>query len=204
MTDPTHPLPPTGRPGRPSTRPPIGRQAIRPGPLVRETWLEESAFDRCRELTFGGRIADLATTEKQRQIPRSPGVYLIVNAEGAAATTPDFVTRGTGGAFKGKDPNVPIDVLQKKWVTGTRVLYIGKAGGRTATLASRLRAYLRFGEGVPVAHWGGRFIWQLPQPSELLVYWMELGQASPRAVELQMLQRFEQQFGRLPFANLRR
>ena len=41
---------------------------------------------------------------------------------------PEFLSRGTGGFFKGKDPNVSITELETNWVENTCVVYIGKAG----------------------------------------------------------------------------
>lgn len=57
---------------------------------------------------------------------------------------PFFLDKGSGGYFKGTDPNVAIKILQEKWVYNTPVLYIGKAGGegKEATLRSRILQYL--------------------------------------------------------------
>ena len=61
----------------------------------------------------------------------------------------DFLLVGSGGPFKGKNPNVDTAVLRQNWVPGAQVVYIGKAGdpGKAATLRSRLWQYLRFGAG---------------------------------------------------------
>lgn len=174
--------------------------------LQKETWLLDSPTLLNHKFQLGGEISGLV-----HHLPRSPGVYLIVCKSFSSTEIPDFVEKGTGGFHKGKNPNVAVEKLRNKWVLGTNVLYIGKAGGTTATLASRLNAYFRFGQGASCSHWGGRYIWQLPIPGKLLVYWLTLKCDSPaqardwpRQVEKELLRRFESEFGRLPFANLKR
>ena len=53
-------------------------------------------------------------------------------------------------------------------------------------------------------HWGGRYIWQLSTNGETLVAWKETPSADPDTVEATLIIAFEQRFGALPFANLRR
>lgn len=146
-------------------------------------------------------ICDLRAT-KLDDIPKEPGVYLILRP---VTTPPVFLPVNKGGHFKGKDPTVEIQVLNAKWVKGSIAVYVGKAGGdSSATLRSRLAQYLRFGEGKPVGHWGGRYIWQLGDCESLLVCWKVLDSESPLAVEQQMLDAFCRAHGQLPFANCRR
>jgi hypothetical protein len=131
------------------------------------------------------------------------GVYIVVRPETAI---PKFLQKSTGGFFKGRDPTVSIEELETHWVSHSPILYVGKAGspGKKRTLRTRLREYLDFGLGRPVAHWGGRFIWQLPCSDQLLVCWKRTPNAIPRLVERQMIEDFENAFGKLPFANRRK
>ena len=133
-------------------------------------------------------------------IPKIKGVYLILNMENKS----DFLTIGTGGHFKGKNPNVSITELKSNWVDNTIVMYIGKAGkdGSSATLQSRLRQYFRFGQGKNVGHWGGRFIWQLKNSKDLVVCWKTLPTEDPRTCEANSIQEFVLQYSKRPFANL--
>jgi hypothetical protein len=62
---------------------------------------------------------------------------------------------------------VPVEALQSKWVPDAHTSYIGKADNARR----RLEQFARFGAGEPVAHWGGRYIWQLADSAELLVAW---------------------------------
>lgn len=120
-------------------------------------------------------------------------------------TGPKFLERSTGGRFKGKDPKVEVSKLERNWVEGTVVLYIGAGGlGATTTLRSRLRLYMQFGRGMPAAHQGGRLIWQLHDSSELLVCWKVTPQDDPGIEETRLMQAFETVHGKRPFANLRR
>ncbi len=131
------------------------------------------------------------------EVPDKHGVYLVLRLSRSA---PRFCGESTGGYFKGKNPAVNVDRLEKKWVAKALVLYIGKAGpGRT--LRNRLKAYMQFGQGRPVAHWGGRYIWQLRGSSDLVVCW-KTTRSTPRDVEKAMILKFEQLYFNLPFANL--
>lgn len=134
-------------------------------------------------------------------IPAVRGVYVLLRS---ATRAPMFREVGTGGFFKGKDPNVPLEVLRQNWVEASPVVYIGKAGdpGQAATLRSRLWQYLRFGTGANVGHWGGRYIWQLEDAEDLLACWLPLPDGSPSELESSLIDTFRQEYGIRPFANL--
>lgn len=136
-------------------------------------------------------------------IPAVRGVYAIQRTK---VGEPDFVPAGTGGWFRGKDPNVAEAVLRANWVENASVLYIGKAGdpGKSATLRSRLTQYLKFGDDKAVGHWGGRYIWQLADAQELCVAWKPLPDGEPSVVETALIAAFSAHYGRRPFANLRK
>jgi hypothetical protein len=133
-------------------------------------------------------------------IPKQKGVYLVLNKQ----VNPSFVTNGTGGFFKGKNPNVHLSYLKDNWVNNAKVVYIGKSGSSIgkATLYSRLNQYFSFGQGKNVGHWGGRLIWQLANAKDLIVCWKTLPDDEPREVETLLIQKFVEQFGKRPFANL--
>lgn len=133
-----------------------------------------------------------------------PGVYMVVRQ---VTSVPEFVQQGTGGFFKGKNPNVPESELRAAWVNDTCVVYIGKAGGGTsgATLRKRIRQYVRFGSGETVGHWGGRYIWQLKDADDLLFCWKPASASEDAAaLESALIADFKSSHGgRRPFANLR-
>lgn len=141
--------------------------------------------------------------ENHSVIPKKKGVYLVINP---TFEQTEFINPGVGGFFKGKDPNVSFDELSKNHVENSQVVYIGKAGSLTgnATLKSRLWQFLRFGQTQDVGHWGGRLIWQLKNHPNLVFAWKDTPQTDPRSVEKELIQLFINQFGNLPFANLRR
>ncbi len=128
-------------------------------------------------------------------LPDCSGVYLVLNADNKPG---DFLAIGTGGHFKGKNPNVSIVELKANWVDNTKVIYIGKA----TSLKNRLRQYFRFGQGKNVGHYGGRLIWQLKYSRELVVCWMPLG-ADPGGFESELIRQFVNVYGCRPFANLK-
>jgi hypothetical protein len=155
-----------------------------------------------RQSGFEGFVTIFALqTSNCDQVPNEPGVYLILRSN---TTPPDFLTESIGGHFKGKNPTVAVSKLQSKWVENSLVLNIGKAGGGKATLRSRLRQYMQFGQGKPVGHHGGRYIWQLSHSTHLLVCWKVTPDDVPRTVEKILIENFETVYGRLPFANLNR
>lgn len=159
------------------------------------------SIDDIRAAGFSGfrKIHDLM--EDSSTIPRQRGVYMVLRD---VASSVSFTVEGTGGFFKGKDPNVSLALLEANWVEGTSIVYIGKAGavGSAATLQSRLRQYLKFGKGKNVGHWGGRLIWQIDGASELVMCWKPMPDGDPRAAEAAMIREFVAEHGKRPFANL--
>ncbi|WP_204987502.1 hypothetical protein [Sphingobacterium bovisgrunnientis] len=134
-------------------------------------------------------------------LPKEKGIYILLRV----VSSYTFVEVGTGGFFKGKNPNVCIIKLQSNWVDDTPIVYIGKAGGSKlkATLHSRIKQYFRFGEGKVVGHWGGRYIWQLEGVANLIVCWKEILSSEPAEVETQLIKEFTRFYGKRPFANLK-
>lgn len=134
-------------------------------------------------------------------IPDIKGVYMILCIKNKS---PEFLEIGTGGHFKGKNPNISLTELKHNWVENTQVVYIGKAGGddSKATLRSRLTQYFRFGQGKNVGHYGGRLIWQIKNSKELLVCWKPLPNDDPRSVEAELIRDFVTKYKKRPFANL--
>jgi len=134
-------------------------------------------------------------------IPDIKGVYMVLCINNIP---PEFLDVGTGGHFKGKNPNISLTELKHNWVENTKVVYIGKAGGddSKATLRSRLTQYFRFGQGKNVGHYGGRLIWQIKNSKELLVCWKPLPNDDPRNVEAELIREFVKIYKKRPFANL--
>lgn len=136
------------------------------------------------------------------QVPKVPGVYALVHTDN---WLPVFRATTTVGRRSGKPaPAVPISMLRGAWVEDASVLYLGKAGSHTgsATLHSRVEQYLGTGAG-GTAHTGGRYIWQLDNPHQLLLAWQPTPREDPEAVEDALLEAFSADHGSLPFANIR-
>lgn len=129
-------------------------------------------------------------------VPSGPAVYVVC----APASDASFLDSNPGGRFKGRDPTVSVEMLDANWVYGAQTLYIGKAD----VTNRRLKQYARFGAGEPVAHWGGRYIWQLRRSSELLVAWQPISWTeTAREYEKRLLAHFiDLHNGQRPFANL--
>jgi hypothetical protein len=153
------------------------------------------------ELGFLGFIKLGDLFDNSSIIPDIKGIYMILYNDN---NTPEFLITGTGGHFKGKNPNISMQALKHNWIEDTKVVYIGKAGGddSKATLWSRLTQYFRFGQGKNVGHWGGRLIWQIKNSKELLVCWKPLPNADPRDAEAELIQKFVTVYRKRPFANL--
>lgn len=153
--------------------------------------------DALRDAGFSGFVTFAALLDGElTSVPRAPGIYVVLRVNTAP---PQFLERSGGGHFKGRDPSEPLEVLHAKWVEGCSVLYIGKGD----VLQRRLSEYARFGQGEPIGHWGGRYIWQLAEAAHLLVAWrpVRAGETAAEA-EAAFVSEFQQKFGGLPFANL--
>ena len=99
-----------------------------------------------------------------------------------------------------------VDRLARKWVDGTRVVYIGLAGDRSPrSLRKRLRDLLNHCAGKTSGngpHKGGEIIWQFAAYDLLLLRAMPTGSPpEPRDTERQLLAAFHKLHGALPFAN---
>ena len=145
---------------------------------------------------FQGFVTISDLTKNPALAPTEKGVYMILRE---SENAPEFLKEGTGGFFKGKNPNVSISELQNNWVKNTPIMYIGKA----TSLQSRLKQYMKFGQGKNVGHYGGRYIWQLKDSQELIVCWKSLKNEVPRDIEQEMIKEFKvKNRGNRPFANL--
>jgi antitoxin component HigA of HigAB toxin-antitoxin module len=134
------------------------------------------------------------------EIPAEPGVYVVVRSDRSA---PVFRPKSEAGWFQGRDPSCPIEVLQRKWVPGTDILYVGKAGPTSKrTLRKRISELVRFGSGEPVGHAGGRALWQLERIWDARIAW-KAAAGDPRHAERALLTSFREESGKLPFANFR-
>jgi hypothetical protein len=129
------------------------------------------------------------------ELPLESGIYVIVRT---VTGPPAFLERSSAGRWKGKDPTVPVDRLDREWVEGAQTLYIGKA----KSLRERVGVLLDFGRGDAVMHYGGRLLWQVERCEDLVVAWQR--ERLFGAVETALINEFLEHFGRLPFANLRR
>jgi antitoxin component HigA of HigAB toxin-antitoxin module len=150
---------------------------------------------------FGGFLPLETVRSSLLQIPADFGIYAVVWQD---RTAPEFIEKSRAGRFKNSDPSYPLDMLRKKWVPTAAVLYIGKAGPTAGrTLRKRILELVRFGSGDPVAHRGGRALWQLEGIWRAQIAWKPVTQ-DPLRAEQAMLAKFEREFGRLPYANFRR
>ncbi|MCW3491534.1 hypothetical protein [Dethiobacter alkaliphilus] len=136
------------------------------------------------------------------RVPKVKGVYVVCRHQNYKSK---YLRQSCGGWYK-SDPTVEVTKLKSKWIENTDVLYIGRAGGtkEKTTLHSRIKAYMQFGSGLPISHWGGRYIWQLRGHNNFLVAVKVLHKEEPAKLETKMLEDFISIYGKLPFANLRR
>ena len=156
-----------------------------------------------REYGFRGFLSVTRLAESRcAEVPVERGVYIVVRD---TLMPPKFLDQSVGGRFRQMDPTVPLDVLNARWVEGAVVLYIGRARGPgvRSLLQQRIKRYIRFGQGRVVAHYGGRFIWQLRDHRVLLLAWMPTPDEDPAVVETALQAAFVAKHGRPPFANLK-
>lgn len=82
--------------------------------------------EHLKRLGFDGFVSVFALHANPQFPPDEAEVYLVLTPENF---TVQFADVGTGGFFKGKNPNRDVDVLSDNRVDGARVIYIGQAGG---------------------------------------------------------------------------
>ena len=158
-------------------------------------------IDLMKKSGYTGFLPIEELIKSRKVIDKLKGVYLVLYL---LDSQPIFVEKGTGGYFKGEDPNVPIEVLKVKWITGTKVVYIGRGGqkGKKSNLKSRLSQYIRFGQGKNVGHRGGRYIYQIENSKNLVICWKYT--EDPEVVESELIDKFISVYGKLPFGNLKK
>ena len=103
-------------------------------------------IDNLKAAGFEGFIPVAQLKNDNSAIPQEAGVYMVVYTD---KSSPEFLLQGTGGFFKGKDPNVPIAELKTNWIENTCVIYIGQT---KTTIRKRVKDYLKFGCGQKVGH----------------------------------------------------
>lgn len=160
-------------------------------------------LDELKNNQFEGFLSIEELWQNNSIIPNTKGVYLIINPY---LDNIDFLEHGVGGFFKNKNPNISIKELSNNFVPNSLVIYIGKAGtlNNKSTLKTRIKQYLKFGQGKKVGHWGGRFIWQLTNHKKLLICWKNTENIEPREIEKLLISQFKLQFNnQRPFANLK-
>ena len=171
---------------------PAGPASTQPSPTTNLSG--SGAFSRRHLASWGfqGFVPVSAQAIWRAALPRLPGGYAVIRDSSEPAS---FLEHSVGGHFKWQDPTVPVDQLKAKWVDDATTLYLGGA----SNLRQRLLLLARYGAGAPVAHWGGRYLWQLADHDQLLVAWL-VGTDN----EGDLLAAFERTYRRLPFANLNR
>lgn len=138
-----------------------------------------------------------------RDIPKEMGVYVVLREKNER---PEILEKRPFDCQEEKYPSYSKTELEKEWVEGTHIVYIGKAGGsgQKTGLHKRLSTYIRFGKGKKAAHGGGRSIWQLSDALDLVVCWRILSDEEPCCIESDMIANFcKKHDGKRPFANRR-
>lgn len=136
-----------------------------------------------------------------KDIPKEIGVYVVLREKN---DFPVILEKRPFNCQEEKYPSYSKPELEKEWVDGAHVVYIGKAGGygQKTELHKRLSTYIRFGKGKKAAHGGGRSIWQLSDALDLVVCWKVIKDGEPCCVESRMIAEFaKEHHGMRPFAN---
>lgn len=121
-------------------------------------------------------------------IPGQHGIYVVLRPYPDAPYV--FAEKNPLGAYT-------LDDLQRRWLAGAPIVYIGKAGSMGG-LRERIRRYSRKRSN----HSGGRSIWQLQDADDLLICWITTPGLNARHVEEDYLDEFKEAHGSQPFANI--
>lgn len=134
-------------------------------------------------------------------VPADTGAWVVLRDWTAP---PKFMPKSTAAVWRRQNPTVSVDELAAKWVEDACVLYIGHADGPGVRdrLQQRIKRFIRFGTGRAVAHWSGRYIWQLSGASALRFAWYPTDKRDSDPLVNRMFKAFHESYGKLPFANL--
>jgi hypothetical protein len=130
------------------------------------------------------------------QVPSVSGVYCVIRDK---KTPPQFLDQNPAGHFKGNNPTTLVSKLQAKWVDKTFLMYVGES----ENLKRRVLQCIQFGQGQPIGHWGGRYMWQLSDSSDYLFSWKRILDDNPADVKRRLIHTFRTRYGKRPFANLK-
>lgn len=150
---------------------------------------------------FKGFITIGELKKSYKAIPKEKGVYVVLREKD---DRPEIYGKRPFDSQEKKYPSYTKQELEDKWVEGTHIVYIGKAGSscQKTELHKRISTYIRFGKGKKAPHGGGRSIWQLADADDLVVCWKTLTEEEPCCVEFKMIVDFYNQHNnKLPFAN---
>ena len=164
------------------------------------TWtragLEEAGYQGF--LTF-----DELHTAGAPSAPKHASIYVVVRP---STTRPRFTA--TNPAGKHRDFSESPEVLQREWVDGAEVVYIGLAtlGAKRDGTHRRLKQFRRTGASTADNHGGGVWVFQLEDAADLLVCWRAAEDPSNEfvlALEHHLIADFVARAGqgRRPFAN---
>lgn len=136
------------------------------------------------------------------EVPAEAGVYMAL----WQSRKPRFREQGPIAVYKNRCGFYAVDKLNRKWVKGALVQYIGKTEAISG-LNGRIKAFLDWGKG-KTGHAGGRAVWQMVGSERMLICWKPVAnmgkRKTPLAVEIGLISQFERIYGRLPFANWKR
>lgn len=173
-------------------------------------WVDEVDFKKisCHDHQGFGccySVKELVDGGERTKIPKKNGVYLIL---WCGHGMPGFNDGKNTGFPQNRVPRTTLtEALPERWVKGTHVIYIGKAGvlnGKgKSNLYTRLREYLKWYQQKKNKHHGGRDIWRIDNPGNLLVTWRVTEDVDPEKCEKALLDKFTEEFKQLPFANYR-
>ncbi len=160
---------------------------------------ELSGFERkdLEAVGLEGWLPVSVASTDQGMAPSSPGVYVVFSEHSGPG---EFLSTNPAGWHKGRDPTVPSTLLEERWIADAGVLYFG----HTMNLRKRLNQLHRFSSGEPVAHYGGRLLWQVSFSDEYVVAWKATSEEDRTTVKKSLIRQFKQKFGRQPFANVQR
>ena len=147
-------------------------------------------FDR--DFEFGGTLRDLNESKGNYY-----GVYLIALPSDFGKVA--FSETAKLEKWRDRKVAVSIDELQNRWLNNADVLYIGKSESKT--VYKRVLEHLKFWNGKKVSAFGGRIIGQIKNFENLQVWYMECEDS--KKIKKELLCKFKNKYGQLPFANLK-
>ena len=152
-------------------------------------------IDNLKNQGFVGFTTVCDLKNSTENVPQRSGIYLVIRVDNEY---PIFLEKNPAGHYNKKNPTEDIAVLRNRWIPGCHILYVGE----TVDLKERITTLMKYANGEPERHWGGRYMWQIKGSENHLICWRLTDKHEDAKKEF--IKNFKAQHNnKKPFANIK-